>query len=39
VIEVKKTRESLRAKALGEQLLVDIARYHVHPDCKRLFCL
>ena len=38
VIEVKKTRKTLKAKELGEQLIVDIARYRVHPDCKRLFC-
>ena len=38
VIEVKKTRKTLKARELGEQLIVDIARYRVHPDCKRLFC-
>lgn len=38
VIEVKKTRENLKAKELGEQLIIDIAKYKTHPDCKLLFC-
>ena len=38
IIEVKKTRPSLRAKQLGEELIIDIARYQTHPDCKMLFC-
>jgi len=38
VIEVKKTRSSLKAKQLGEQLIIDIAKYKVHPDCKILIC-
>jgi hypothetical protein len=38
VIEVKKTRSSLTAKALGEQLIIDIARYKMHPHCRRLIC-
>jgi len=38
VIEVKKTRDSLKAKELGEQLIVDIERYKVHPDCNKLLC-
>jgi hypothetical protein len=38
VIEVKKTRSSMKAKELGEQLIIDRARYEVHPDCKALFC-
>ena len=38
VIEVKKTRASLKAKELGEQLIIDRARYEVHPDCKALVC-
>ena len=36
VIEVKKTR-SFKAKQLGEQLIIDIAKY-THPDCKLLYC-
>lgn len=38
VIEVKKTRESMSAKDLGEQLIIDIEKYKVHPDCKQLYC-
>jgi hypothetical protein len=38
VIEVKKSRSTLRAKELGEELLVDTARYECHPDCKTLVC-
>jgi len=38
VVEVKKTSDNLRDKKIGEQLIVDIARYKAHPDCKNLFC-
>jgi DpnII restriction endonuclease len=38
VLEVKKTRESLRDAEIGSQLLVDIARYKAHQQCKRLIC-
>ena len=38
VIEVKKTRESMKDKDLGEQLIIDIAKYKSHPDCKNLIC-
>jgi len=38
VIEVKKTRDSLRDKQIGEQLIVDITKYKEHPDCKTLVC-
>lgn len=38
VIEVKKTRKNLQSKQLGEQLIIDIAKYKTHPDCKLLFC-
>jgi hypothetical protein len=38
IIEVKKTRSGLNAKAVGEQLIVDIARYKKHPQCNRLYC-
>ncbi|MEW6736262.1 MAG: hypothetical protein AB1489_33525 [Acidobacteriota bacterium] len=38
VIEIKKTRTSLKARQLGEQLIIDIARYQSHPDCKLLYC-
>lgn len=38
VIEVKKTRKTMKDKDLGEQLIVDIAKYKSHPDCKKLIC-
>ncbi|MVW56824.1 hypothetical protein GO590_13880 [Sphingomonas sp. MAH-6] len=38
VIEVKKTRQSMKRGELGEQLIVDRARYAEHPDCKTLVC-
>ena len=38
VVEVKKTRVGLKAPDLGAELLVDIARYSSHPDCKTLVC-
>ena len=38
VIEVKKTRETMTAKALGEELLIDREKYRVHPDCKQIYC-
>lgn len=38
VVEIKKTRSGLNAKAIGEQLIVDIARYKRHPQCRRLVC-
>jgi len=38
VLEVKKTRDGLDQKEVGDQLLVDIQRYRIHPDCKTLVC-
>lgn len=38
VIEVKKTRKTLKAKDVGEQLIVDKERYRAHPDCRKLIC-
>ena len=38
IIELKKTSENLTAKKVGEQLIIDIARYKSHPDCKTLIC-
>ena len=38
VIEVKKTRSSMSKKELGEELIIDIEKYKVHPDCKQLYC-
>jgi hypothetical protein len=38
VVEVKKTRPTLKDKELGEQLIIDRARYASHPDCDTLVC-
>jgi hypothetical protein len=38
VIEVKRSRDSLSTSELGKQLIVDIARYAEHPNCKILVC-
>lgn len=38
VIETKKTRNNLKDKEIGEQLIIDIARYRIHPNCKKLIC-
>jgi len=38
VIEVKRTRGNLRDRQVGEQLILDIAKYKEHPDCKTLVC-
>ena len=38
VIEVKKTRDKLKDKEIGEQLILDIAHYKNHPDCRILKC-
>lgn len=37
-IEVKMTRQGLKDKELGEQLIIDIAKYQSHPNCKSLYC-
>lgn len=37
-IEVKKTRKGLSKKELGNQLVIDIAHYQKHSDCKFLCC-
>ena len=39
VVEIKKTRPSLSTKQLGEQLIIDIAKYKKHPACRTLFCI
>lgn len=38
VIEVKKTRNGLKDKEVGDQLILDSQHYKIHPDCKRLIC-
>lgn len=37
-VEVKKTSNSLRDRKIGEQLIVDIAKYSEHPNCDTLVC-
>lgn len=37
-IEVKMTRNGLKDKEVGEQLLIDIAKYQAHPNCNTLYC-
>jgi hypothetical protein len=39
VLETKMTRKGLGAKKLGEELIIDIARYEKHPLCRTLYCL
>lgn len=38
VLEVKTTRRTLKAKDVGEELIIDSQRYRTHPDCKKLLC-
>lgn len=38
VVEIKKSRSGLGARELGEQLIIDIAKYKQHPSCRTLFC-
>jgi hypothetical protein len=38
VVETKMTREGLRDKEIGDELLQDCARYKNHPDCSTLVC-
>jgi hypothetical protein len=38
VIEAKFASASLRDKQVGDQLLIDIGRYQVHPGCRKLLC-
>src|SRR3984893_9698750 len=39
VVELKKSRQSMSTKELGEQLIVDIAKYKKHPMCRTLYCV
>ena len=38
VVELKKSRQGLAGKQVADQLLIDIARYRTHPDCRSLIC-
>lgn len=37
-IEVKMTRDNLKDKEIGNQLIIDIAKYRQHPDVDTLYC-
>ena len=39
VIETKFVRDQRHAKKLGDELVIDIAHYRAHPDCKHLWCV
>jgi hypothetical protein len=38
IVEVKKTRDGLNDKKVGDELIIDFDHYQVHPDCKTLVC-
>jgi hypothetical protein len=38
VLELKKTRQGLGVRDIGDQLLIDIAKYQEHPNCEQLVC-
>lgn len=38
VVEVKKTREGLANREVGDQLVQDVVRYKEHTDCRLLYC-
>ena len=38
VVETKKSRDNLRDKQVGEELMIDIQKYSEHPACKSLVC-
>ena len=37
-IEVKMASKKLKDKEIGEQLIIDIAKYQQHPDVDTLYC-
>lgn len=37
-IEVKYAKESHKDKQIGDELIIDIAKYSKHPNCKSLYC-
>lgn len=38
VVEIKKTRDGMSSKSVGEELIIDSLRYKEHPDCLHLIC-
>lgn len=39
VIELKFVRDRTHAKRIGDELIIDIEHYRVHPQCKTLWCV
>ena len=39
VIELKFVRDRAHAKRIGDELIIDIEHYQVHPDCRILWCV
>ena len=39
VIELKFVRDRTHAKRIGDELIIDIEHYRVHPQCKTLGCV
>ena len=39
VIETRFVRDSAHARKIGDELIIDIAHYAAHPDCKNLWCV
>lgn len=39
VIELKFIRDRIHAKRIGDELIIDIEHYRVHPKCKTLWCV
>lgn len=39
VIETKIIRDRNHAKRVGDELIIDIEHYRVHPNCKHLWCV
>lgn len=38
VVEIKKTRDSMKDSDLGDQLIIDLERYRAHPQCSYIVC-
>ena len=39
VLELKFVRDRTHAKRIGDELIIDIEHYRVHPQCKTLWCV
>ena len=37
-IEVKYAKDSHKDKQIGDELIIDIAKYSKHPNCNSLYC-